>query len=559
MFRLKNAQRSLFEHQVYLPREKVQALKRTWAEPFRNEVLPLIDETLFAQFYHPDNGRPNVPVATLVCLCILKEWHNLTDAEMLGAVQWDIRWQYALDVDLYQADICQKTLHNFRTLICSNKKASEIFADMTGKIIERASVSVAQQRLDSTHIISNMAYLSRLGLFVRTISGFVSRLAKAHPKIYAALPKIYEKVYIERQGYFADVKSSRARRRLSKCAGHLFDLVDRFRAHEKVSRMHSYKLCVRLLEEQCEVLQADTARVSLKSPMQICSQSLQNPSDPDATYGRKGKGYKAFVTETCSEHNSFQAITDVAVHGAHESDTRQTIAVIERLEQSGHKPEELFADAGFTSGENLVQSRQRNVELTAPMTSGSAPTQDKIHAGDFAYCPDQQTIVSCLLEHTPQSSRITEDGRSVEAIFPASACSMCPLLELCPAKRIKAGCYRVCFSRESIAVAHRRAQQEQDDFKERYKIRSGIEATISEADRVTGLKRAWTRGKDRLEMVVFMKALAINVKRYVQSCLDKARKGLDPPLNPLLALFSAIKGHLNGRKSLKLVLMFAPA
>ncbi|MFC1895242.1 hypothetical protein ACFL0Q_01060 [Thermodesulfobacteriota bacterium] len=166
-------------------------------------------------------------------------------------------------------------------------------------------MSVAQRRLDSTHIVSNMVQFSRLGLFVRSITGFVSRLAKVHPKMYAALARMYEKVYIEREGYFADVKSSQARRRLEKWAGHLFDLVDQFRGDKKVSRMHSYKLCVRLLEEQCGLVHGDTTRVTLKSPKRISCESLQNPSDPDATYGRKGKGYKAFVTETCTEHNPF--------------------------------------------------------------------------------------------------------------------------------------------------------------------------------------------------------------------------------------------------------------
>ncbi|MFC1895241.1 transposase [Thermodesulfobacteriota bacterium] len=60
----------------------------------------------------------------MVSLCILKEWHNLTDAELLGALEWHIRWQYALDIDLFQADIRQKTLHNFRALIWLNKKTA---------------------------------------------------------------------------------------------------------------------------------------------------------------------------------------------------------------------------------------------------------------------------------------------------------------------------------------------------------------------------------------------------------------------------------------------------
>lgn len=75
-----------------------------------------------------------------------------------------------------------------------------------------------------------------------------------------------------------------------------------------------------------------------------------------------------------------------------------------------------------------------------------------------------------------------------------------------------------------MAAASRRCEQETEDFKERYKIRSGIEATISEAQRLTGLKRSWTRGRNRVTASTFFKALAINVKRYIQNEAEKARK-----------------------------------
>jgi|GEM_PF-5767341 len=55
-------------------------------------------------------------------------------------------------------------------------------------------------------------------------------------------------------------------------------------------------------------------------------------------------------------------------------------------------------------------------------------------------------------------------------------------------------------------------------------IRSGIEATISEMNRLTGLKRSWTRGKDRLRMSVIFKALAVNIKRFIHYTLEKAHK-----------------------------------
>jgi hypothetical protein len=160
-------------------------------------------------------------------------------------------------------------LHNFRVLVTTNDKAREIFTGITDKIINNAGLSTEKQRLDSTHIISNMANLSRLQLFVRTIEGFLRKLQRKHPRLYKKLPSLYDKVYLKRSGYFADVKSSRAKRRLAKCARHLFDLVDRFRAHQQISHMKSYQLMVRLLQEQCNITQGDTPKVILKDPKDI--------------------------------------------------------------------------------------------------------------------------------------------------------------------------------------------------------------------------------------------------------------------------------------------------
>lgn len=529
MFRPKSKQKSIFDHDVYLPAEKVEALEKTWAGPFRRQVLPMINEEPFRPFYCPDNGRPNVPVAILIGLCVLKEMHNLTDQQMLGSLEFDIRWHFAFDINALEAHTCQKTLHNFRTLVTTNDKAREIFTGTTDRIIKAAELSTDKQRLDSTHIISNMANLSRLGLFVRTIEGFLRQFEHKHPKLYKKLPALYDKVYRQRSGYFADVKSSRAKRRLAKCARHLFDLVDRFRGHQEISRLKYYRLMVRLLEEQCHISEGDTEKVSLKKPEEISADSLQNPSDPDATYGRKGKGYKASITETCVDDNPFQVITDVAVDASHASDQNDVEPTIDRLEEAGHKPDELAADAGYGSGENILKAQERAVELVAPITSGKSPDLNKIQLSDFEVTADCRQVFSCIKGHAPLKCKKVGAGKAVIAVFSAAHCSQCEFLPICPVKRQKGGNYRLRYKRTDMATSRRRQEQETADFKERYKIRSGIEATISEADRVTGLKRVWTRGKERVTLSVYMKALAINIKRFVQSELKKAKETISYP------------------------------
>jgi hypothetical protein len=555
LFKIKKTQKSIFDHDVYLPEERLQALEKTWAGPFRHQILPLIDEDKFRPFYCPNNGRPNVPIALLTGMSILKEYHNLTDQQVLGSMEFDLRWQYAFDINCVESHICQKTLHNFRVLLTTNDKAQEIFTGITDKIINAAGLSTDKQRLDSTHIISNMANLSRLQLFVRTIEGFLRKVQRKHPGVYKKLPSLYDKIYIKRPGYFADVKSSRAKRRLAKSARHLFDLIDRFRAHKHISHMDSYKLMVRLFEEQCRISEGNEQKVILKDPKDISSESLQNPSDPDATYGRKGKGYKVSLAETCVKDNPFQLITDISVDGAHVSDQKEVIPVIDRLQQSNHKPEELFADAGYGNGENIVEAQERGVQLTAPVTVGKAPHEEKMQLSDFEISADYMCVKACIKGHAPRLCRPIKNGKIVEVLFSGENCPQCDLLPICLVKRRKKGQYRLRYKPRNMAASHRRVEQETVDFKERYKIRSGIEATISEADRLTGLKRVWTRGKHPVTMSIFMKALAINIKRYIQHEIKKSKGGPSDSNNTLFSFYL----HLTGDLNMRLYRIFAPA
>jgi hypothetical protein len=371
-----------------------------------------------------------------------------------------------------------------------------------------------------------MANLTRLGLFIRTIEGFLKHLEKRYPKIYQKLPKVYDQVYCQRSGYFADVKSSQARRRLVQSARHLFDLVERFGGHAEISHLKAYRLMERLLQEQCHIQENDPEPVTLKDPKEIPSDSLQSPTDPDATYGRKGKGYKASITETCVPENPFQVITDVAVDAASASDQQDVVTVIDRLQEAEHKPAELFADAGYGSGHNILTAQEQGVDLVAPITSGSPPDLEKMQLSDFEISADGLKVLACIKDQKPLTCEVTDDGQVV-AIFSPSSCSQCEFLSVCRVKRYQ-GNYRLKYELADMATSKRREQQETAHFKERYKIRSGIEATISEANRLTGLKRSWTRGKNRVSMSVFFKALAINIKRFIQYAMGKAKDVLVP-------------------------------
>ncbi|MEO5351038.1 MAG: hypothetical protein H7836_15550 [Magnetococcus sp. YQC-3] len=141
-------------------------------------------------------------------------------------------------------------------------------------------MKTGEQRLDSTHIRSNMANLTRLGLFVRTIEHFLARLQKSYPSRFEALPKILKERYGERPGHFGDVRGTQSQRRLNVVAKDLWSLVDRFRADVDVNRMHAYKLLARLLDEQCVVAKDEQeTSVEVKDSAEVVSVQPQNPDE----------------------------------------------------------------------------------------------------------------------------------------------------------------------------------------------------------------------------------------------------------------------------------------
>jgi len=158
--------------------------------------------------------------------------------------------------------------------------------------------------------------------------------------------------------------------------------------------MHSYKLFERVLKEQCKGNLSDNKNpVDVKRPKEIPSDSLQNPSDPDATYsGHKGQGYQVQVMETyCKDEDakekSLNLITHVQVDPAHESDANALIPAIESTRQRKLSPEEVLADSLYGSDENCQKAKQLGKE-------------DSISLSDFEVT-EKGTIVSCPQGHKP--------------------------------------------------------------------------------------------------------------------------------------------------------------
>ena len=470
MFRLSDRQGKLFDAYGLMTPGKKAACERSWAGPFHEKALPILfgAESEFAELYDERMGRPNCPVALLAGLHILKEMHNLTDMEALGELEFDTRWWYAFGLEPDDARVCQKTLHNFREAVMRHGKGPVIFRKTTDELILALGITVTRQRLDSTHILSNFAVLNRLGLFCETMRVFLHTLKKTDSGLYESAGGGILKRYSDDSRYH-DARREEGRRRLSVAARDLYRLVERFKGNAPVEKLGEYGLMKRLLSEQCRILnkprppekddddRGDTpVPVKLKSPKKVRSDSMQTPHDEDVTYsGHKGKGYEAQLAESCVEGNPVELITEVQVTPSSGSDSAALLPVIESLEKSGHKPEEIIADTGYSGAENASEAAGHGVNLCAP-----APARGKPKAGES---------------------------------YPAPA-------DRCPENRKEAGEWLK--SREAQPV-----------FGKQYAPRAGIEGTNSELKRRHGFRKLRVRGGERVKLAVYFKVTACNLKR----------------------------------------------
>jgi hypothetical protein len=97
--------------------------------------------------------------------------------------------------------------------------------------------------------------------------------------------------------------------------------------------------------------------------------------------------------------------------------------------------------------------------------------------------------------------------------FPASTCIPCPARSRCTrsTQRRRQLTLRPRHLHEALQAA--RAEQTTDDWKARYRIRAGIEGTISQTVTVTGIRRARYTGMDKVHLEHVFAATATNLIR----------------------------------------------
>ncbi|HUU29202.1 MAG TPA: transposase [archaeon] len=546
----------LFDPWDHFGPKRRRLLEESWAGLFKKEILCELPVEEMAPFYTADFGRPTKELYTMMGAIIIQQMKDLSDEETVYQLAFNQQWHYALDIpgESDQAKyICPKTLWNMRKILTDNDLDKVVFNKIIDKLAQVFSVDTTKQRIDSVHIKSNMRHLGRIGIFVQGIHKFLVNLKRQQPELFETLEKDIVDKYLPQKSLecFSMVKPSEAEKTLASVSKDLFELVQRFSAQPDVTAMHSYKLLLRILEEQCKVTEASAekpAEVSVKPAKEVHSSSLQNPSDPDAGYdAHKGQGYQVQVMETYStqedekiKSQQLNLITHVAVGPACEHDANALIPALESTQERGLAPEEVLADSLYGGDENCEAAKVMGVEVVSPVMG--TLKEGSISLDDFEHS-EQGKVISCPQGHAPVKVKKSNKGRYSVA-FDSDHCTKCPLINDCPVKRGKKYHY-LRYNDKALRIATRRKAEQTAKFKERYRWRSGIEATISEYDTRTRVKQLRVRGLKAVRFCATLKALGVNIFRAtaVRKAVNLLNNGFEKEISALCHIIFILKEH----------------
>jgi hypothetical protein len=522
----------IFDPWRHLGPKRRRLLEESWAGIFRQEILNELPVKQIAPFFSEGEGRPTKEFYTALGVCLLQQMHDLTDNETINQLAFNEQWHYALDIPDESDEakyLCLKTLWNIRQRIADQGLDTILFRKATDKLAESFNVDTSKQRLDSVHIHSNMRHMGRIGIISNTIHKFLVNLRRQHKAIFESLPKELVDTYLSEKALacFSMIRPSDSQKKLGIVCRELFDLVQQMRGHEEITSMSSFQLLQRVLCEQCTLKEASDGcpvEVVAKPAKEIPSDSLQNPSDPEAGYdGHKGQGYQAQVMETyvekaMGEEKALSLITHVDVEPACAHDVHALIPALEAVNARDLKPTQVLADSLYGSEDNLEQAKGMGVEVISPAMGSYR--EDRLPLSDFSFT-GQGEVVHCPQGQEPKKVRRKKERFRVA--FDSNQCALCPLLARCPARPGKKHHY-LAYEYKTFRLARRRQEEQTATFKNRYRYRSGVEATMSALDRKTGIKNLRVRGLKAVRYCVNLKATGVNIFRAAASKFkEKAR------------------------------------
>ena len=496
----------------------------------RDQLGAWCADTDFAGVYGV-RGAPGISPAQLAMVTVLQFTGNLTDRQAADAVRGRLDWKYALGLALDDDGFDFSVLSEFRDRLATAGQERMIFDLLLARLKDVGLVKAGGvQRTDSTHVLARIRSLNRLELAGESVRAALEALAAAAPQWLAGVIGVsWQEVYGQRiDGWrlpASDAKRTELAARYGTDGYHLLEAAWAPGAPSWLRDLPAVQTLRRIWVQQ--YTRNEQGRVTRREagpggqglpPGRL---RIISPYDTDARYSLKRgmgwDGYKIHLTETCAgPAGCVNLITNVATTAAPVPDAVMTTPVHDMLTAAGLAPREHAADAGYISAPLLLDAAARGITLTGPLAAGSSPQARNggYTTAMFAIDWDRQQVTCPQGTVSTHWDPAQQRGTGVIVVkFPAAACRACPARSQCTgsSRRGRQLSLRPREIHEATAAA--RAGQATRQWKNRYKIRAGVEGTIRQATAVTGIRTARYLGLPKTSLEHAAAAAAINLTR----------------------------------------------
>ena len=495
---------------------------KSWAKGFAEVIFPAINEKRFSVLYSDNTAsRPNNPVNAVIGSLILKEMFNLTDDELLASILCDVRFQYALNTTSFESQpFSDRTFSRFRERLyvyyqeTGKDLLHEEMEAMADAFVKYLDINPSVKRMDSIMVSSSCKKMSRLEILYTCVANMVKTVYRTGE--YQSLKNMEH--YLDDD----DKNDNIYHRKNEELSGRLQAVIDDAdilikELGEAYFELPEYQLLSRVMNEQTEITaEGKTIPTDKKN---ISPASLQNPSDPDATYrskaGKDNKGYVGNLVETTNDKGSIITSYDYDVNS--HSDSSFCKETIEKLGKQDDTIT-LIADGAYGSVENVELAAKNNIDLVTTALIGKAP---EIIQSEFVINETTHKVVKCPLGKTPYKTSYYEKSGLYRASFNKKTCEHCPLREQCGAKLQKKSAF-VMISAKTIQRASYLKKTTTDEYKALQKKRNGVEGLPSVLRRRYNVDTMPVRGLVRSKIWFSFKIGAINVKRVLKVASRRA-------------------------------------
>jgi transposase len=490
----------------------------------------LYQDEHFVSLY-PVEGQPAYEPWRLAIITVLQYAEGLTDRQAANAVRERIDWKYALGLELTDPGFDFSILSEFRQRLVEGKSGTLLLDRLLEVSKQRGWLKGGgKQRTDSTHVLARVRSLSNLECVGETLRAALDDLAALAPDwLVQQITSDWFERYSHRVENYRLPKAENQRLALAQQIGedgmHLLQALELPQAPGELKEVESVQLLRQIWQQYYDV---SGGKVKWRAGPQASADEgiIRSPYDPEARTGKKRDttwfGYKVHITETCALETCEDAqakglpqlIVQVETTVANVQDVQMTQTIQEDLAQHQLLPDQQIVDTGYVDADLLVSSKETyGITLLGPVLSDNswqAKAGKGFGVGSF-HLNWQAEHAICPQGQTSQSFR--RAGERIEVVFPKETCAGCPVRSDCTRSATTGRVLHVRSQAAHEALQARRQEQDTPAFRLEYQTRAGIEATLSQAVRGMGMRRARYDGLHKTHLEHVLTAVAINLVR----------------------------------------------